>query len=310
MINKFPHMDENKANDLIAQAKQMTEHAKRGTNSKAFIIDDYAILKTGNIPLIETDKFPEDQVPFDIVIEKLQELKKQGVNVVPILGYSYDPEKTSHYDTTSNGSSGGHKSAYGKGYIIQPKADGIEMWDRDLMKEKEYVMRRTQTFANAPQEHFDKFVADYKAITDAGVAVDPSKKSNFFYDKQKGFSFIDMNFMMNDKQKRDCQEQYMAKYCCLPVNGNFAEWSMPFLKDMTEQEFQVLSQNNVAVFEKCKQAMIKNGIITEQEIQECLQKAKNRESACAGEKLPISVAGLTGSFKLEDCLSKPVENLL
>jgi len=274
MENRFYYIDENKAKELIAQVEQMTEHAKRGGNSKAFLIDDYVILKTSNIPLAEADKFPDGQVPYDIVIAKLQELKEQGVNVVPILGYSYDPDKISHYDNTAFG---GNKSAYGKGHIIQPKADGEEMWDRKLMKEKEYVMKRTQTFANAPQEHFDKFVADYKAITDAGVMVDPSKKSNFFYDKQKGFSFIDMNFMMNDMQRKN-QEQCMHNYCCLPVNGGFYEWLMPFMKNVTEQEFQTLIQNNVAVFEKCKHAMIKNGIITEQEIQECLRKAKKEKA--------------------------------
>jgi hypothetical protein len=298
MENRFYYIDEKTAQSLISQAEQMTEHTKRGGNSKAFLIDGYAVLKTGNIPLFDADKFPAGQVPYDIVIAKLQELKEQGVNVVPILGYSYDPERISRYGNTEGG---GHRFAYGKGYVIQPKADGIEMWDRNLMKEKEYVMKRTQTFADAPQEHFDKFAADYRDITDAGIMIDPSKKSNFFYDKQKGFSFIDMNFMMDEKQAKN-QNEYMYSYCCLPVNGVFREWSMPFMKDMTEEEFRTLTQNNVAVFGKCRQAIIKNGIMTEQEIQECLQRAKDGKRAGENEKLPINVAGLTNSLKLQDCL--------
>lgn len=65
-------------------------------------------------------------------------------------------------------------------------------------EQRKYLFSRTRFLANVPQEQYDKWVKDYKAITDSEILVDPSKKTNFFCDRNKGFSFIDLNFKSND----------------------------------------------------------------------------------------------------------------
>lgn len=44
-----------------------------------------------------------------------------------------------------------------------------------------------------PQEQWDKFEQDIRELSDRGVKVDLTKRSNFFYDKNKGFQFLDID---------------------------------------------------------------------------------------------------------------------
>jgi hypothetical protein len=51
---------------------------------------------------------------------------------------------------------------------------------------------RAQEFAQVSQEAYNKAVFDAKQIMDAGLAIDLCPE-NFFYDSQKGITFIDVN---------------------------------------------------------------------------------------------------------------------
>jgi hypothetical protein len=290
MKNHFPNIDPAVAEDLISRCAA-GQHDRAGGNSKAFIFGNYVVLKTNGIN-VKNAETPEGEIPFDTVISRLEKLKNDGVRVVPILGYQYDPESTHDYGETS----------FASGFIIQDRAEGLEMWDRAHLADKDYLVKRTQTFANAPQEHFDKFVADYAAIVRAGINVDPSKKSNFFYDKTKGFSFIDLNSTTNDTAKT---EQFLPNYCCLPCHQFLNERQLPVIKNFTEAEFDQLLADNLAIFEKCKSAIIANGLATEQQISASLAAAKDGKFPECGKLPPMLVAGLTNSFTLRDCLSRP-----
>jgi len=43
-----------------------------------------------------------------------------------------------------------------------------------------------------PQEHWDRFLEDIKALSGKGIQTDLTKRSNFFYDSSKGFQFLDI----------------------------------------------------------------------------------------------------------------------
>jgi len=43
-----------------------------------------------------------------------------------------------------------------------------------------------------PQEHWDRFLEDIKALSGKGVQTDLTKRSNLFYDFSKGFQFLDI----------------------------------------------------------------------------------------------------------------------
>ncbi len=46
---------------------------------------------------------------------------------------------------------------------------------------------------NIPDTHFERFLADMRVLSNAGVQIDATKKSNFFYDNGIGFIFIDID---------------------------------------------------------------------------------------------------------------------
>jgi len=70
----------------------------------------------------------------------------------------------------------------GKTYKIMEKSPGIQM---DKLTPEQ--------IQSIPQEHYDKYIQDTQAIEAAGLKIDPSKPSNFFYDKLTGFHFIDLD---------------------------------------------------------------------------------------------------------------------
>lgn len=56
----------------------------------------------------------------------------------------------------------------------------------------------TKDINNIPEEHWNKFEKDVRELSNRGVQVDLTKRDNLFYDKNKGFSFIDINGISMD----------------------------------------------------------------------------------------------------------------
>ncbi len=89
--------------------------------------------------------------------------------------------------------------------IIMPKASGIDA--SRLTKED---------IDNIPKKHWDKFEQDVRKLSDRGVQTDLSKRDNLFYDKNKGFQFIDINGISMDNTstekffKKDGAEYYYS----------------------------------------------------------------------------------------------------
>lgn len=52
---------------------------------------------------------------------------------------------------------------------------------------------------NIPQEHYNKFIETLKKLNSVWLCIDPSKSSNFFYDSNKWFIFIDLNVWSNNQ---------------------------------------------------------------------------------------------------------------
>ncbi len=137
---------------------------KHGGNKKCYIEGAYAIL-AGSFN-------PED-------IRKTSDIGKQlateGVAIVPIIEYRAD------------GTPGKH--GYVSGFILQRKAPGEEL--HSGKETEEIYAGRLRDLAERPPEFYDKFIGDWLKITDAGLAIDPSKSSNFFYTPEQIY-FIDL----------------------------------------------------------------------------------------------------------------------
>ncbi len=138
---------------------------KKGGNKKVRVFDDYVLLAGG---------FKEDEIKKVILITNV--LKDKGIAVVPTLEYKivYPPNEL----------------GYARGYILQPRAKGTEIYNSE-MSEEEYE-KRLRDIANMDIKKIDRFVSDWLAIENAGLIIDPSKTTNFFY-SEEGISFIDLN---------------------------------------------------------------------------------------------------------------------
>lgn len=250
LIEKYFGIDRESVWRLIKATEDMVNEKSgdnRFQNTKVFLFDEYAVLKMQNINFRNVITQDTDLKHFERLAETLLDLQTKGVNVVPILAFASDD---------------------GNGYIIQPKAKGAELYDRYKVNEKDYVLGRVEFLSNAPQTHFDKFVADTIKITDAGVLIDFIGKDNFFYHEAVGFQFIDLNahydyiYGLNDAKPDGRQ---IAAYGCflpcyfdtVPEYRNSVSKILPIL---TDKESALLIERNRNIFGKCKTALINNGI--------------------------------------------------
>lgn len=280
MIEKFIHISAEKARELLERAKGK-EHTKSGTDCRVSFVDDYAILKSNHIKLRNIETFDENLVYLDNLIESLIELKQKGVGVIPILGYCYDPN-----------------SHDGEGYIIQPSAKGAELYDDSIMMPlyvygqgneisedcASYVLARTKTISEIPQVHFDKFVHDIIAIDEKDILIDFFGRSNFFYDSEAGFQFIDLN-AHNDyhyglMERRQPVEKIVATFAFTPCHYssqskylNNIALSDESLSIFSAEELSQIAACNRIAFKKCRAALKHNGI-SDEEVEPILEKLK------------------------------------
>ena len=255
IIEKYFGIDREAAQQLIDSTKNMT-HEKSGDNgfqnTKVFLFDEYAVLQEENLNFRNVSTADPDLKHLEDIAVTLLDLQTQGVNVVPILAFQSDN---------------------GNGYIIQSRAKGAELYDRDKVQssDKDYILERIELLSNAPQEHFDKFLADaIKIIVDARIIVDFIGKDNFFYDETIGFQFIDLHshddyvYGLDDEK---LQVKHAVKGCFLPCYYDTVpqhrDTVSKILPKLTDKERAILKERNKKIFEKCRDSMINNGIAEE-----------------------------------------------
>jgi len=271
---KYFYIEAGKARELLSQSKEM-KAAKHGIDSRVYLIGEYAVLSTSRLKLRNVATRDDDLAYLDELIETLMRLREQGVAAVPILGYCFDPD-----------------SKDGTGYIFQPRAKGQELYDDEIMKEyyvwarkkrrisfnrsraKEYIPARTNFISKIPQEHFDKFISDMIAISDNDILIDCMGKSNFFYDADAGFQFIDLDAHTDNKYglAERCDSRELARVCGF-TPCHFAAGTTAFprialdekaISKLGSEALRQLARDNRVIFAKCKAAILHNGSSQEQ----------------------------------------------
>ena len=285
MIEKFTLIDNATAHDLLDRVKDMTpEH--RGIDRRAYIFDDYAVLSTGRLKLRNVDVRDDDLRYLDDLIERLADLREAGINVVPVLGYCYEPE-----------------SADGNGFLFMRRAKGAELYDdanicryeawtqnRDeeyLSSDAdaaEYIVHRTREIARIPQEHYSKFISDIMTILRKDILIDFQGKSNFFYDEKEGFQFIDLD--SHTDHYYGLADEAVSVEAWTAVGGfvpcHFEEGTQIFaqlaldpkaIRSIGKAGLEQLAGDNLRIFDKCLQAMRDNHI-SEDVLQKAARKIK------------------------------------
>lgn len=234
----------NRIDELIKKVQGMESNAK-GSNKECFFIDGYALLKTKSIN--------EQELQQKMKIEK--QLKEKGVNIVPTLEYQTD----------------GIDDGFGfkKGYILQEIADGqplhksvnVQRMNETELKEvgAEYIstLKALQT---ERQEFYDKFVSDWIEITKAGLKVDPSKTSNFYYEKGKQINFIDLD--VGERFKGNIElETICAEMAVVIADGS------KYYNSYFKENPQIMATTNEAlspIFKKLTESFVRQGLDKEQ----------------------------------------------
>lgn len=285
MVERYFSIDPSVARDLINRTQNM-KPAKRGIDRCAYLFDECAVLSTHRLKLRNVDVRDDSLLYFDDIIEKLTRLYDRGVHVVPILGYCYDSETVD-----------------GSGYIFQQRAAGHELYDdaaicryevwtqnkseiylKSDVDSKEYILARTHTVANVPQKHFDKFIEDIYAILSCDILIDFQGKSNFFYDENEGFYFIDLDSHTDNFY--GLTEDHLNVEALTAIGGfvpcHFSTGTKAYapvaldeqaVQEIGECNLKRLAADNAHIFTKCKAAMLRNGI-PESALKAALQRIK------------------------------------
>lgn len=272
MKEKFALIDEGTAHALLERVRYMSaEH--RGIDRQAYLLDDFAVLSTNRLKLRNVDVRDDDLHYLDDLIERLSELWKNGVNVVPILGYCYDPD-----------------SEDGEGFLFMQRARGSELYDDAIIckyemwtqnKENvylesnadaaEYIVRRTYEISQIPQEHFNKFISDIMAILNNDILIDFQGKSNFFYDEKTGFQFIDLDSHTDNYY--GLTDELVSVEAWTSIGGfvpcHFGSDTKVFapmalvpesIQIIGEKGLEQLANDNLRIFDKCLSALRENDI--------------------------------------------------
>lgn len=250
IIEKYFGIDREAAQKLIDDTLGK-KNDRSGDNSfqstKVYLTDEYAILRMNNIIYRNVIAPDHDLHHLAHITQTLLELYAQGVHVVPIVGFQCDGEN---------------------GCIIQRRAPGSELYDRGRLCDKDYILSRVFCLSNAPQAHYDKFVADAVKIMNAGILIDFVGKDNFFYDETTGFHFIDLSahfdYVYGLADEKPNVTQIAAWNCFLPCYFD----PVPQHRDNVSQVLSVLNrveqsllqESNKRIFDKCIFALLHNGI--------------------------------------------------
>lgn len=218
--------------EFIERSKEMPISAK-GSNKKCYLFDNYALL---------CGSFVDEEQMVQKKIKQLKALKEQGVNVVCLL-------ETKNIDNIN--------------YELQEKAQGEALFPFSLKNSENGELNYLKTLVSINSEDlpfYEKMVCDWNTIMEFGLDIDPSKCTNFFY--QKGsISFIDLSVM---KLALDERKKYQYKEMASVLHGGGLLW---LCKSVYPEANQVVS----SIYKKLGMAVLNTG----GNIQEYIQQVDN-----------------------------------
>lgn len=221
--------------DLIKQVDVSSRATIKGRPT-CDIFGDVILLKYDNYRLVENDIME--------TMARMKKIKESGVSFASILDYRIT-------STNEKGKS--------TGYVMQEKAPGTVVFDDIDDSSIQNYRNAITSFSNIPQIHFDKLVKDFVELMKQGLSIDTGNPANFFYDKEKGFTFIDLQSfkgenLLEDEYSRQALSQNISSIFFDKYNSS----------KTPDNEFEQLTDNAQKLLMKLKVALEKIGV-TEQE---------------------------------------------
>lgn len=198
--------------EAIKKSKNMSP-VKGGSNKKCYIIDDYALLVGSSV---DRDNLATEK------INKIQNLKNEGINVIITIEV---------------------KTISGIDYELQERAPGEELYDYYDMKSSEAgqlkYLKRLISLSEESIDFYMKFLNDWDSLLKSGIAVDPCKMSNFFYEKGKGIYFVDLNILTSKYEDR---KEYMYYEAASVLRGGSLLWMCNLVEDQAIEYVKIIYQ--------------------------------------------------------------------
>jgi len=234
-LNDKEKMIEVSINDLIEKVGKNSCATVHGRPA-CYVFDNIVLLKYDNYRLVESDILQ--------TMEKMEVAQKSGASFASILEYCIS-------STDERGKS--------TGYIMQERAEGSAVFDYTGESSLQNYRNAIISFAEMPQTHFDKLVKDFIELERLGVSIDVGNSGNFFYDKEKGFTFIDLKGCQGQNYLEDSDSrQALSQEICSIFFNQYYSAKTPV------NEFEQVAENTKKLLTKLKTALEKVGV-TEQE---------------------------------------------
>jgi|GEM_PF-3014004 len=219
----------------------------QGGNSKCHIFDEHVLLN---------GRYNKKEI--DEVIKKTNDAKLLGASISQILEYIIEDEL----------------EMYNNGYMLQERANGKPIHkttsNREInmakteeeknqikMKNVSGNLEELEVLNNVKQEQYDKFIKDWLNIKKCGLKVDPSKTDNFFYDKDQGFTFIDVDSgeNINMLETEESKKTFCNELMVVMINS-----SLYYSMQMKDNDKKAVEEKVAQFIPKISSSLEKNDI--------------------------------------------------
>ena len=202
--------------NLKFDIKNNGEDGSGTTHNGALISDDFVLIERGNYQDVKNSKLPSST----------QNAYEDGINVAKVLGYI--------------------PSKYNNGFFdIQSVAKGKNLFENGVI---------SQNVVNATNEQIQKLINAFIKVRDYGFNIE-NGGSNIVYDKEKGFSFYDLEEMTSDDTEfwnklSEDQKKLDAIDDLFSLFSGLNRYHTNFENDTNVQSFaerikQIIADNNI-----------------------------------------------------------------
>ena len=265
-LNMYLHMTLKKI-----RAKQ-AKPQRKGTYSYCYMFKDHVVLKnTSSIRDLDDEKragleqrFKQKQAFTDYLVDEL------AVNTPRLVGcytgkqHFYEIQERAkgqvlsiHYPTTARAITFNKDVVdidEGDANLAQEREreNNIGLGERDAIAKgvAKYNIAMQKMLKDADQLLFNKFVRDFKVLVQNNVGVDYFRSENFLFDKDEGFSFVDLAPRLEPAAQVEVSDFEISKM----IFGAFADFKT-YLNIMDAKTAKIISENMAPINEKLYNAM-------------------------------------------------------
>lgn len=231
-----------------------------GTEKRCYYFKGKAILKNKR-PFKEPAAMMEFLADLDYRKQRLNQIKKSGIRTPKIIGAYRQDDYIFQVQEKAKGSPifianelFAMKMALGNLTKKHKCIPSLEPEDKLKVGKKvfEYNFEMQRSLQIAPQQHYDKFIADF-IMLNAKFSINSfdNNPGNFLYDKEEGFSLVDLDIMPRKKKEN-------GELLC-DIIDIFAQ-VVDFGEYMSNEHVDQLLTSNKKIIEKILKAAHRNGM--------------------------------------------------